>query len=380
MPSLGINLTVELGRMVPSPAPARITEALQSLEVTQNDDGPAVFRMTFHADRAKGELRDYFLLGASQLHMATRALFTVTLNGVPRVLMDGFITHQEMNHDRQYGASTLAFIGEDVGVMMDLREVSKEFPGLGDWTIVERVLLPYAALGVVPIAVPVLKSPVSDPVESVPQQNDTDRNYVQQLAAGNGYVFHIRPGPAKLMNKAYWGPPLRTGVPQKALTVDMGPATNVDSINFRYDALRPYLYHGYIHEDTLGMDIPVIVPGSLRIPWLARRTALLDNLPLVRTKQFTDPRPGPLAGEVLAQALVDRSTDDVVVASGQLDVLRYGAVLEAPGVVAVRGAGDSYDGLYYVQSVTHVIGRGSYKQQFTIVREGIGSTVNSVAA
>ena len=76
-------------------------------------------------------------------------------------------------------------------------------------------------------------------MDRVPQQNDTDRNYVQQLAGSNGYVFHIRPGPAKLMNKAYWGPPLRTGVPQKALTVDMGPATNVGELNF-FDGLNPW--------------------------------------------------------------------------------------------------------------------------------------------
>ena len=376
----GITLTMALGVMHPSPAPARLAEALQTLEVTQDDDGPAIFRATFHADRAKGEGGDYALLTADGLHMGRRALFTVAVGGTARVVMDGFITHQELAHDRQLGASTLSFIGEDVGVMMTLKEVSTEWPGLGDVTIVERVLAPYAAFGIVPLAVPPPRAPISNPVDRVPQQNDTDRGYIRQLAVRNGFIFHIRPGPAKLMNKAYWGPPIRAGRPQKALTVDMGPQTNVESISFRYDAMKPYLYHGYVHDDTTGMDVPVLASGSMRIPPLARRTALLDNLPMVRTRQFVDPRPEGLAATLLAQALVNRSTDDVVVAQGRLDVLRYGTVLEAPGLVAMRGAGQSYDGLYYVRSVTHRIARGSYTQDFTLIREGLGSTIGKVAA
>jgi len=44
----------------------------------------------------------------------------------------------------------------------------------------------------------------------------------------------------------------------------------------------------------------------------------------------------------------------------------------------VRGVGLTYDGLYYVKSVTHTIGRDSYRQKFTITREGTISTVPMV--
>ena len=43
-------------------------------------------------------------------------------------------------------------------------------------------------------------------------------------------------------------------------------------------------------------------------------------------------------------------------------MLRYGRVLQARRLVGVRGAGMAFDGLYYVQSVTHTIKRGEYKQ------------------
>ena len=47
---------------------------------------------------------------------------------------------------------------------------------------------------------------------------------------------------------------------------------------------------------------------------------------------------------------------------------RYGRLLQARALVGVRGAGPSFDGLYYVESVTHSIKRGEYKQSFRLSR------------
>jgi hypothetical protein len=74
-----------------------------------------------------------------------------------------------------------------------------------------------------------------------------------------------------------------------------------------------------------------------------------------------------------AQAETDASTDNVIRVSGQLDAARYEAILQPRGLVGLRGAGYSYDGLYYVQSVTHNIRKGAYTQNFTLTREGLGS-------
>jgi len=71
---------------------------------------------------------------------------------------------------------------------------------------------------------------------------------------------------------------------------------------------------------------------------------------------------------------------DAVKANGSLDVLRYGRILSARGLVGVRGAGMAFDGLYYVDSVTHNIKRGEYKQSFTLTRNGLVSTVPRVPA
>jgi hypothetical protein len=61
-----------------------------------------------------------------------------------------------------------------------------------------------------------------------------------------------------------------------------------------------------------------------------------------------------------------------------LDVLRYGQILRARSLVGVRGAGSAYDGLYYVESVTHNIKRSEYKQNFTLSRDGVTSQTQVV--
>jgi hypothetical protein len=47
-------------------------------------------------------------------------------------------------------------------------------------------------------------------------------------------------------------------------------------------------------------------------------------------------------------------------------------------LVGVRGAGLAYDGLYYVDNVTHNIKRGEYKQSFQLSRDGLISITPKV--
>ena len=69
--------------------------------------------------------------------------------------------------------------------------------------------------------------------------DETDRGCIQRLARLYGFLFYVTPGPAPFVNTVHWGPPERLSVPQGALSVNMGPATNVESINFRFDGMRP---------------------------------------------------------------------------------------------------------------------------------------------
>jgi hypothetical protein len=78
-----------------------------------------------------------------------------------------------------------------------------------------------------------------------------------------------------------------------------------------------------------------------------------------------------------AQARTDASVD-AIEADGEVDALRYGGMLQARGLVGLRGAGYSHDGFWYVKRVTHSIRRGAYTQRFSLAREGLGSTTPAV--
>jgi hypothetical protein len=71
---------------------------------------------------------------------------------------------------------------------------------------------------------------------------------------------------------------------------------------------------------------------------------------------------------------------DAVFGTGTLDVARYGRILKSRRLVGVRGAGEAFDGLYYVTKVTHSIQRGDYRQSFTLARNALVSTLPAVPA
>ncbi|MDQ6643434.1 MAG: hypothetical protein M3Y76_03215, partial [Chloroflexota bacterium] len=92
------------------------------------------------------------------------------------------------------------------------------------------------------------------------------------------------------------------------------------------------------------------------------------------------------ANLTLAQALLklftsSSETSDVIQADGVVDGVRYGRALRARRLVDVRGAGQSYNGTYYVTQVVHEITRlptGDYKQRFTLTRDGRGASGTSI--
>ena len=369
---LGINLTLLIGPTVPVPAPPMLTEALQSVEVTHSDEGRSGFQITFQMGRSgPADMLDYPLLAIPLLKPCNRVILIVTLNATPRVLMDGIITNHQLSPASEPGASTLTITGEDVSMMMDMEEKSVEHPAQDETVIANKIIMSYAMYGLIPVVLPPLVIDPPIPIERVPVQQNTDLGYLNEMAQRHGYVFYITPGPAPFTNTAYWGPPERLGMPQRALSVNMGPETNVTSINFQNNALSPTLLTGEVQDRTTNQSMPVRTFASTRPP-LASQPALLTQS-CVRQRRFrAEAGLNTMQAFARAQGETDASTD-VVTVDGELDALRYGDLLQARGLVGLRGAGYSYDGLYYVKRVTHNIRNGEYTQRFTLTREGVGA-------
>ncbi|MEM8961945.1 MAG: hypothetical protein AAGD38_10715 [Acidobacteriota bacterium] len=376
MSLLGIHLTLLIGPTVAVPAPILLTEALESVEVTNTDEGRSGFQLVFKGGRSGvfGAL-DEPLLRTPLLRPSNRVIIIVTFNVTPRVLMDGIIVNQELSPGQNPGETMITVTGEDVSVMMDLDEETAEHPAQPDFAIVAKLILKYARYGMVPIVIPpkVIDPPI--PLERIPVQcSVSDLEYVEQLGDRHGHVFYVTAGPAPFVNQAYWGPPKRIGVPQRALSVNFGSETNVTSINFQHDARSPTVVDGDVQDTRTNRKFPVRTFTSLRLPPLALFPTSVLSRSLTRTKVFRDSGVSTMRAFGRAQAETDMASDQVVTATGELDALKYGDLLRARGLVGLRGVGFTHDGWYYVKSVTHSIRTGEYSQGFTLTREGVGST------
>jgi hypothetical protein len=367
---LGLHLKLMIGREIPSEASPFVVENLRRVEVTHRDEGPSGFQMTFHIGRTSAiDLLDYRLLTDPSLKPFSRVILQVHFDIVPVVLMDGIITNQQLNPGNEPGTSTLTVTGEDVSVMMDLEAQHREFPGHFDYAIVQRIVGNYGKyLTLLPIPMDSATYRPVNTLEAIPQKSadQTDRAFLQNLALRYGFLFYVTPGPGPLTNSVHWGPPVKLGVPQSALSVNQGPNSNVETISFNYDGMRPQRVEFLTNTQK---DSGIIDrPSGLRNINLARNPAEPKRLTYLTRNDARQVR-------VEAQGIVDRSFDEVVTATGELDALRYNKLLMPRSLVEVRGTGDSYSGNYYVKSVTHRIEKGRYTQGFTLTREGTGTLV-----
>jgi hypothetical protein len=368
----GVQLTFLVGRAVPAPPPPFLLEALDAVTVTQEESGRSGFELTFQAGRSgQADLLDFPVLSTPLLAPDNRVILVVTINAWPHVLIDGVITRRVHAPSNRPGASTLTVIGEDIAVLMDREEKIVEHVAQPEPVIALKLIASYAQYGLIPVVIPppVIVPPL--PTEGVPVQRTSDFKYLGQMAARYGYVFQVSAGPAPFTSIAYWGPPKRIGVPQPALTLGMGSATNLEQIDFRETPQQATTVTGKVQDRTTNTAMPVITFASAQVPlalypsWVAYQPR--QSLPDTQTNLSA------VQAMARAQGQMERSLDTVS-ATGDLDGVRYGGVLRAPGLVGVRGAGFLHDGFWRVRSVQHRLRRGEYKQHFELSRDGVGST------
>jgi hypothetical protein len=375
MLSGNVQLSLMIGPVVPVPVSREIVEALQSVTVRRSTGEPSGFQLVFEFS-AKSPLNTILLL-LGQVGPFIRVVITVTINGTPDVLMDGVVVNHQVTPDVTTGRSTLTVTGSDLTAVMGFIDFSGiPYPAVPREGRVALIIAKYAIYGMIPLVVPSVVPDVPNPLKTIPTHQGTDLAYLQQLATEVGYVFYVDPGPAPLTNIAYWGPQIKVGPPQPALNVNMDVHTNVESLSFQFDGASKVTPIVFIQNELTRVPIPIPIPDvSLLNPPLGLIPPFPARFEPLRETAKLNAVEAALLG--LAKA---SETSDAVTGSGTLDVLRYGRTLKARGLVGVRGAGDAFNGLYYVKSVTSTIKRGEYKQQFELTRNGLVSTVPRVPA
>ena len=141
-------------------------------------------------------------------------------------------------------------------MLLDQVEVSLPFPGMADWHVAGLLLAGFSALGMVPMIIPEPSPIIKLPTDQVPHKTGTFLGILDQMAERWGYVFYVEPGPVRGMSIAYWGPPIRFGVPQRALTWRMGVYSNLGSISFQSDGTKPKMVYGLVQEENSNVTVP----------------------------------------------------------------------------------------------------------------------------
>jgi len=362
-----LYLTLMAGPGVAAPVPKPLVDALVSAEVTESATGRSGFQLTFTlADDSI--LQTFFLLAASSPIPLLRVVLMANFGGLPQIVIDGIVMHHEVVPDAMQGSSRLVVTGEDLCALMDLIDFSGlPYPGMSPDVRVLVILAKYAAFGVVPNVVPMLIPEVDVPVVRTPAQKSTDFSYVQDLAKDCGYVFYMVPGPLPGMSQAYWGPQVRIGVPQQCLNVNLDAWTNVERLDFQYEPKNSVLPMVYSQDQTTKAVFPIPIPPVTPFnPPLG-----LAVPPPQKVEQMKDTAKLPI-GQALMQGMARAvQSADVVTAKGTLDVLRYGSILRSRSLVGMRGAGLAFDGMYFVDSATHHLKPGEYKQDFVLKRNAL---------
>jgi len=375
-----VQLTLLMGPVIAVPVPSSVLDSLESVEVHIVDIGESGFELTFSIDK-QSPLQILFLLTGGLPLLFMRCILVATVNGVANVLIDGVITNNQIAPGDKGSNWTLKLIGRDLTALMDQSLWSGfPYPACPREARIALMLAKYALFGIIPIIIPSIVFDISLPIFSIPAQQGTDLAYIRQLADEVGYVFYIQAGPVAGTNTAYWGPQIKIGPVQPALSGDMDAYTNVESLHFTYEQDKCKIPLVYTYVQAIGLSIPIPIPPiDPLMPPLGAIPPIPTNLLPPDLVSFRDDLSKVTVPQAIMMGLAaGAASSEVVTCDGSLNVERYGGVLSARQLVGLRGAGPAFDGLYYVKKVTHKIKRGEYKQDFTLTRNGLVSTVNTV--
>ena len=196
-------------------------------------------------------------------------------------------------------------------------------------------------------------------------QDSTDIQLVRDRAEANGYEFYIRKG------KLYIKPPQLDEDPQPSIMVYAGPRTNCIRFSVTHDGHRPDKV-GVMRTPETGTVIEreTFKPN---LTLLGKNAATSENAGLVPFIWQTQRPAGSSLEEAKSKARAKANENAwKIKADGELDGSLYGHVLLTHKLVGVYGVGETYGGLYYVDSVSHAFDQNGYRQSFKLLRNATG--------
>lgn len=377
---LGIRATLLLGReAVVLPAPPNAMEAVEEIEVRQSMTGDSGFKLTLFAGRdGPLGLAGPPFVDDPRFQRGARVVVTVWNGVIPTPIFDGIVTMTQYIPGTGENEGRYILLGRDLSWVMDREERRAQHPAQDETVIANALAAQYATYGMIPVVMPppVIDPPI--PVDRTPQQTGTDLAYLRQLARRHGYKVFVDPGPAPGVSQLYFGPVPRPGLPQKAISVNLGPMSDAFDVTVQHDGESLTAARARVHDRSTGQVVPLEIPTATTTPQAALSDAL-TQIGNMRTEELETS--GLNTAQVLARlmARVNESSDRVVKVTGTIDNTRYNGILKPYHAVEIRGLGMIYNGQYTVAEVRHILKPGDYRQTFTLQRDGLYPILPAVA-
>lgn len=345
---------------------------LEHLEVRESDSDPTAvalrFRMVQMPDGAFRPVDEDTLLPGVQL-----GVDVVAPGGLPRRLFQGYVTHLRPHYESIESNCYLEVLGMDVAVLMDAHERVATWPDATDSDAATQILESY---GLRVEAETTVAQHTED--RQLLVQRGTDWAFVKKLARRNGFQVWFEFDADREDVFAWFKKPDVSGTPQADLVL-LQEGQNLKWADVQYTGVGPLRYAGAAidplakrllraegDETTLALlgdeDAAQAVEDGLVAAGSGGAVALLRDA-------------APLDEALSAEAVgaTDRARF-VLELRGELDPSLYRGLLRARRPVLVRGLGQRYSGVYYVQTVRTMLYEGALSQSFVAVRNATGQS------
>jgi hypothetical protein len=366
---LGIRALLQFGMgAVLLPAGLDVMEAIQSIEISITAEGGANFRLELAAGRSGplGVIGPPFV-NDPRFQVGGRIGVSMVLGVRPVPIFHGVVTRSQYLPANDSHDGRLLLLGRDLTALMDRFEYRAEWPALAPNLIATAVLAQYVTEGIVPAVMPPLIFEQPNPVDYNPQQCTTDLAYLRELARCCGYHVVIQPGPVPGTSTVYWGPMPIPGLPQKTLSVDLGPMSDAFNVTVNDNSDQITTATGQVTDRMTGVGLEIIVPAPPGAPQGALPIAV-TRIGQLREERIATSGMSAVQALACAAGTLQQSAERAVQVTGTINNVQYNDVLKPFEQVNIRGLGARYNGLYTVSGVRHAIRPGDYSQTFTLQR------------
>ncbi len=369
---LGIRASILLGMgPVVVPAPLGMMEAIEEIEIRSSMVGPSGFKVSLLAGREGplGVMGPPFV-DDPRFQRGARMAVTVWNGVMPTPIFDGVITKTQYLPGEGENEGRYIMLGRDLTYLMDKEEKREQHPAQDETIIANKIVANYATYGVLPVVMPptVIDPPI--PLDRTPHQSCTDLAYLRRMADRHGYKVFIDPGPAPGASQLYFGPVPRPGVPQKPISVNLGPMSDAYDVTVEHDGESLTAARAKVQDRATGQVTELQMPTSTAFPSSAMPEAL-TQMGSMKEKQVDTS--GLNMAQVMARLMgvVNESASKVIKVTGTVDNTRYNSILKPYHSVQIRGLGMIYNGIYTVAEVRHILKPGEYTQQFQLHGDGL---------